>query len=108
MGWPLFTVEVAGDSMMPRLNPGDWLLAARVREVRPGDVVVARREGVGLIVKRVTEVRQGPAGRQVWLQGDNVDPVRTTDSRAFGWVDQHAVEGRVVLRFRRGRASGRR
>ena len=56
--WRPFRVEVAGTSMRPTLEPGDWALAIRVRSVRRGDIVVVEhpeRPGFEL-VKRVVHV----------------------------------------------------
>lgn len=99
--WRPFRIEVAGPSMRPALEPGDWALAARPRRVRVGDVVVLEhpeRPGFEL-VKRVTAI--GGADRselergQVWVQGDA--PGESTDSRSFGPVGAERIRGRVVL-----------
>jgi nickel-type superoxide dismutase maturation protease len=89
-------VEVAGRSMAPALRPGDRLVVARRRAVRPGDVVAATDpRGSGQpIVKRVAGVA---ADGSVWLLGDNADA--STDSRVFGAVPPDLVWGRVVWRY---------
>ncbi len=87
--------RVTGPSMSPTVRSGDRLLVRRVsspRQVRPGDVVLARfpaRPDL-LVVKRV---RRAVAGGH-WLEGDN--PQVTDDSRAFGVA---VVVGRVVSRL---------
>jgi nickel-type superoxide dismutase maturation protease len=87
--------RVTGPSMVPTVRSGDRLLVRRVgpaRQVRPGDVVLARfpaRPDL-LVVKRVR--RDVPGGH--WVEGDN--PLVTDDSRAFGTA---VVVGRVVLRL---------
>lgn len=98
------TVEVTGESMLPALRPGDWLLvraapsgAARRGSVRPGEVVVARhprRPGL-LIVKRA--VRRTPAGW--WLESDNQRAPAREDSWDFDAVPPDLVVGRVVARY---------
>jgi nickel-type superoxide dismutase maturation protease len=100
--WRPFRVEVAGRSMWPTLEPGDWALAigtTRGRRPHIGDIVVLEhpdRPGVEL-VKRVTEVRNSSTTRpaELWVEGD--DPVNSTDSRHFGPVDRSQVRGRLVL-----------
>jgi signal peptidase I len=102
--WRPFRVEVAGASMRPTLEPGDWALAVRTRRVRLGDVVVVEhpeRPGFEL-VKRVVPAPgdpapDGPRGLidRVWVEGD--DPHGSTDSRGFGGVPTRLVKGRVVV-----------
>src|SRR6185503_639021 len=83
--WRPFRVEVAGTSMRPTLEPGDWALAVRVQQVRRGDVVVVEhpeRPGFEL-VKRVVHVAGdvAPDGRMLigefWIEGD--EPGGSTD-----------------------------
>jgi len=99
--WRPFRVEVAGTSMRPTLEPGDWALAVRVRRVRRGDVVVVEhpeRPGFDL-VKRVVHVPGdvAPDGRvlmdELWIEGD--EPEGSTDSRRFGPVPMERVRARV-------------
>ena len=99
MRGPWFTVEVSGESMQPTYSHGDWLLIRRRSQVRTGDVVVLRRDDVGLLIKRVVAVSDGDAHPELWLEGDN--PESSTDSRTWGWVPCQQVLGRVVMRFRR-------
>ena len=96
MRWPLWRVAVAEQSMEPVLLAGDWLLVLRTRRVRAGQVVVAghpRRPGM-LLVKRAG--RRTPDGW--WLESDNPNG-GAVDSRAFGAVPEHLIEGRVLLRY---------
>ncbi|HKN80917.1 MAG TPA: S26 family signal peptidase [Actinomycetota bacterium] len=99
--WRPFRVEVAGASMCPTLEPGDWALALRTRRVRRGDVVVVEhpeRPGFEL-VKRVTHPSGdvAPDGLalvdRVWVEGD--DPEGSSDSRTFGPLPLGLVRGRV-------------
>jgi nickel-type superoxide dismutase maturation protease len=104
MRWRFGRVAVDGDSMLPSLYPGDWLVVRWGVRTRPGDVVVARRPDRPslLIVKRA--IHQTSHG---WLlEGDN--PSASDDSRLFGPVDGGLVLGRVLFRYwpvrrRRGR-----
>jgi hypothetical protein len=72
--------------------------------VRAGQIVVARHPGRPglLIVKRAA--RQVPGGW--WLASDN-PAAGAVDSRAFGAVPPSLIEGRLLLRYRRGGRDGR-
>ncbi len=100
---PIRRVEVAGDSMLPALRPGDRLLVVRRRRIRPGDVVAVTDPGLAsrTLVKRVAGA--GPAG--ITVLGDNA--AASTDSRTLGPVPPSAIRGRVFYRYfpasRRGR-----
>jgi nickel-type superoxide dismutase maturation protease len=106
MRWPLWRVAVAERSMEPALRPGDWLLVRRTMargrplRVRPGQVVVARHPGRPdmLIVKRAARRERGGW----WLASDN-PAAGAVDSHAFGVVPPSLIEGRMLLRYRRGR-----
>ncbi|MFB4297000.1 nickel-type superoxide dismutase maturation protease [Actinomadura sp. NTSP31] len=93
----LRTVAVTGDSMLPGLAPGDWLVVLAGARPRPGDVVVARhpeRADV-LIVKRVAH----RSGDGWWLESDNQRARGRRDSWDFGAVPDRRVLGRVVARY---------
>ncbi len=106
MRWPIWRIAVAERSMQPALNPGDWLLVRRTTDarrrlrIRPGQLVVARHPHRPdlLIVKRA--VRRAPGGW--WLGADN-PAAGGADSTGFGVVPPSLIEGRVLLRYRRGR-----
>lgn len=89
-------VEVTGESMLPVLRPGDWLLVRSGVRVVPGSVVVARHPREDrLIVKRA--VRRDAAGW--WLESDNQRAPGRQDSWDFGAVPDELIVGRVVLRY---------
>ena len=111
MRWPLWRGKVADRSMEPVLRPGDWLLLGRPARrgrpprVRPGQLVAAWHPGRPglLIVKRAA--RREPGGW--WLESANPDPAAgAVDSRSFGPVPDSLIAGRVLQRYRRGRAEG--
>jgi nickel-type superoxide dismutase maturation protease len=100
MHWPITRVTVAEPSMVPALRPGDWLLVRRTRNIRPGQVVLARRPDRPdlLIVKRAARRAEGGW----WLESDNPF-APPADSRRFGAVPEAFIEGRVLLRYWRPR-----
>ena len=95
-----FRAAVTGDSMLPGLRAGDWLLvdpeAFQGRAPRPGEVVVLPdpREPSRWLVKRVEALQEDGRLR---LAGDN--PEASTDSRAFGPVEGGSVVGRAWARY---------
>jgi nickel-type superoxide dismutase maturation protease len=89
-------VEVTGESMLPVLRPGDWLLVRSGARIAPGDVVVARHPRQDLlIVKRAT--RREADGW--WLESDNQRAAGRQDSWDFGAVPDGLIVGRVVMRY---------
>jgi hypothetical protein len=79
--------------MSPTYAPGERLTALRRwRPVRPGDVVVVRdpRDSSRWLLKRCV----AKSGSELDLRGDNAH--RSTDSREFGLVANHAVAYIVV------------
>lgn len=97
---------VTGESMLPRLHPGDWLLVRSGARVSPGDVVVARhpRDAGLLIVKRAAHRSDGGW----WVESDNQRAPGRQDSWDFGAVPDRLVVGRVVARYRPPRSADTR
>ncbi|TYB46833.1 S24 family peptidase [Actinomadura chibensis] len=93
----LVAVEVTGESMLPGLCPGDWLIVRAGARPVPGDLVVALHpeRGQPLIVKRATHrSRDG-----WWLESDNQAAPGRRDSWDFGAVPDALVLGPVVARY---------
>lgn len=91
------TVEVTGESMLPGLRPGDWLIVRVGARPAPGSVVVAehpQRSGL-LIVKRATH----RSDEGWWLESDNQRAPGRSDSWDFGAVPDDLVVGRVLARY---------
>ena len=92
--------RISGDSMSPRLLPGnEVLIDPRAFNRNPpleGDIVVAahpKQAGL-LIIKRVEFVEND--GR-CYLKGDNRR--ESSDSRQFGLVNAEALRGKVICLF---------
>jgi signal peptidase I len=104
-------VEVVGESMIPALEPGDWLLVDPTPARWPlrGTVVVVREPGSDFIVVKRIAGRPGdrivrPDGTatllgaaEAWLVSDDRDGA--IDSRRYGPVDAERLLGRVSWRY---------
>ncbi len=89
---------IEGESMLPALRPGDFVVVSqRRRPLRYGDIVLATdpREPARALVKRIHLVE--PGRNAAWLLGDN--PAASTDSRHFGAVPAANLLGRVIWRY---------
>ena len=91
----LTSYAVEGLSMVPALDPDDFVITAPYAVITPrsGEIVLARdpRDRSRVLAKRVSQVRDDG---QLMLLGDN--PEASTDSRTFGPVPAENVIGRVV------------
>lgn len=97
LSFRLTRYEVAEESMLPVLAPGDWVLAVkRPRSPKVGDVVAIDhpdRPGFTL-VKRVAAVD----GDRLTVLGDR--PEASVDSRLFGVIASDSVQARLILVYR--------
>lgn len=87
-----FYVRVDGDSMEPRIHPGELLVVDRMVETKDGDIVVARL-GQEFTVKRL---HTGEDGR-TWLMSENpsYEPLEVKEGMDF------EVWGRVTYSIHR-------
>lgn len=92
MAWPVGCYRVAGNSMLPRFQPGDIVLAWRWGRCRPGQVVVVKTPE-RLIIKRLAKITTDG----LWLSGDN--PAASTDSRQHGNYPDAWLVGRVITKL---------
>jgi signal peptidase I len=99
-----FRVAIEGASMLPTLLPGDLALAAPVRRLERGDVVVVEHPGrPGYeMVKRLTGMPGDRVGHgrvldddEYWVEGDHA--AGSTDSGRFGPVRRAQLTAKVVL-----------
>ena len=101
----LTTVVVAGNSMAPAYNQGDYLLVAKLsgreHKFTVGKVYLVAdpiRPGVKLL-KRLKESRMEHGVIRYWVQGDNPN---SSDSRDWGWIDSEQFLGKVIVRYKKG------
>jgi nickel-type superoxide dismutase maturation protease len=88
-------VRVTGDSMLPTLRPGDFLLIGPASHLQVGNLVAVKVDQVGeqLLVKRVVDIDVD----LYWLSGDNIKA--SQDSRTFGWISKNQIIGKVIIRY---------
>lgn len=90
------TATVRGTSMVPTLQDGQSLVVLKTKVFKVGDIVVARHPSYGLIVKRVSEIKNG----QVFLKSDNREIIVTDGGILKGldaWIPVEEVVGVVKV-----------
>jgi len=90
-GWRIARVE--GNSMVPTLVDGDYVLARR-KIASHGDVVLIRHSSLGLIVKRISSFNDET--QRYMVTGDNS---LSTSSEVLGPVILDSVIGVVYWRI---------
>lgn len=88
-------VKVIGNSMLPTLRPGDFLMIRIGSGFDIGDLVAAKLDGLAdqIVVKRIVDFND----HAYWLSGDNVR--ESNDSRKFGWVKPDQIIGKVTFKY---------
>ena len=99
-------LRVAGDSLLPRFQEGDFVLVSRIPflfgRLAPGDVVAFRHPEHGTMIKVVGAV--APDGDQFTVLGTHP---RSIDSRRFGPVRGRDLIGVVLCHLKRPAGRGR-
>ncbi|MBT4070678.1 MAG: nickel-type superoxide dismutase maturation protease [Euryarchaeota archaeon] len=89
-----FHVIIRGDSMWPTFSDGEKVKASELseEELTIGDIVVCKHpfKSKVIIVKRINQIL---ANNQLFLQGDNPDPLSSEDSHNFGPVNVNLIIG---------------
>ena len=95
--------KVFGNSMVPTLACGDFVISWKVASCRykVGDIVVVRHPRFGHLVKRIQSVDENSSVR---LIGDS--PLSTSPDN-LGWQDHRSILGRVIWRVSAERYSPR-
>jgi len=92
--------RVRGNSMLPTLTEGDFVVAfgrfiSRFLKPKAGKLVIVDHPVEGIMIKRVAEVLE----KHVRLEGDNKEESISTD--VMGEVEFHNVIGRVLFLSRK-------
>ena len=92
-------IVVRGDSMLPTLNDGDYVLIdKKPKYYFLGDIcVLTPPNELSLVVKRITKMN--PQISEYWFLGDNRN--NSKDSRYYGWVKEEQIEGRVIKQWKK-------
>ncbi|MBM3698405.1 MAG: S26 family signal peptidase [Actinobacteria bacterium] len=101
----LSKVVVAGSSMSPIFNQGDWLIVRKLsgqkHRLKIGKLYLItdpERPGVALL-KRLKHTRMEHGVMRYWVEGDNP---ASTDSKSWGWIESEQFLGKVLIRYKRG------
>jgi len=95
-------LQVATDSMMPIIRPGDSVIIrmGNVDRVRPGDIVAYTRND-RVFVHRLLRVTLRGGHRCFWQQGDALSGWGSFDEEAFVGMVESVYRGRTVLHMDR-------
>lgn len=100
--------EIAEESMIPALAPGDWLIGIkRPRTVVTGQIVVfehPRRPELELVKRVAATPGERIHGRtmkrgEMWVEGD-APGSGSVDSRTLGAIPLANLEARLVMRYK--------
>ena len=93
MKLPFSRLQVVGTSMIPTLQPGQFLISWNwFINLKVGDLVVIN-QNKRLMVKRITKIKVD----QFFVIGDNLP--QSTDSRQFGWISKDKIVGKVIFQY---------
>ncbi|MCX8062857.1 MAG: S24/S26 family peptidase [Anaerolineales bacterium] len=90
-------LRVRGQSLSPRIEDGDFVLAVKLPiffPIRVGDMIVFRKAPYGVLIKQVERLDE--ERRTFWVRGSHPESV---DSRAFGAVQAGEIIGKVMAHF---------
>jgi len=93
-------ISVKGDSMHPTIKNGEikWVDYSKktLNSLKVGDIVLFKNPfGNNLIVKRI---EKHVPKKGFWMKGDNKNPLESTDSEVFGFVDLKHLKGKILLK----------
>ncbi len=90
----LAVYKVHGNSMVPTLREGDYVVTRNVfKNCKPGNLVVAKHSVYGILIKRIFEVDNSG---YLSLIGDNEEDSLSTES--MGWFSPENIIASVMMR----------
>lgn len=87
---------VKGTSMVPTLQDGQEIVVLKTKNFKVGDIVVARHPTYGLVVKRISQIKDG----QAYLMSDNRETIITNNGVYKGldtWISLNDIIGVVKI-----------
>lgn len=88
-------IKITGNSLEPEYNEGDYVviatLAAILRRLQPGDIVIFEHPVYGTMVKQIQSI--DPQAGELFVVGTHP---QSTDSRHFGPIPQNWLTGKVL------------
>lgn len=95
-------LKITGDSLSPEYQEGDFVLMLKVpfpfKPLKQGDVVVFENPEHGTMIKKIRDIDRQSG--QIFVVGTHDFSV---DSRQFGPIDQHDLQGVVIWHIKRPR-----
>ena len=92
-------LKVAGDSLAPEIQPGDFVLVSKIPFLftppSPGDVIAFHQPGYGLLIKRIQNINPDGGVNVIGTHPESVD------SRVFGAVRREDMIGKVIWHIRK-------
>jgi nickel-type superoxide dismutase maturation protease len=96
-------IKVAGDSLSPKYEEGDFVVIATVpfffNSFRLGDIIVFQHPVYGRMIKQVERISSD--GSDLYVIGSHPNSV---DSRQFGPIPRSSVQGKVIWHIPRPRS----
>lgn len=93
-------IKVAGDSLLPMYNNGDFVLIAKIPfllvKIKVGDIVVFKHPAYGQLIKKVDAVMDQED--KLFVIGFHENSV---DSRQFGAISKKNILGKVIWHFKK-------
>lgn len=78
--------------MQPSYKNGDLVIVWKYGKVRPGNVIVFKKNALTMI-KRVQKIENN----RYYVRGDNYQ--ESSDSEAFGTIQKSKIIGKVILKY---------
>jgi phage repressor protein C with HTH and peptisase S24 domain len=95
----LRVLKVAGDSLAPEYQQGDFVLVSKIPFLfippSPGTVIAFRQPGYGLLIKRIENISSDGGVNVIGTHPDSID------SRVFGTVRRGDIIGKVIWHIRK-------